>query len=46
MPDSKYFSLLQGLSEPKSYGYLVYMFQKIVGKNDFSGQFRRITVKE
>ena len=27
--------LLQGLSEPKFYGDLVYKFRKIIGKNDF-----------
>ena len=34
--------LLQGLSEPKFYGDLVYKFRKIIGKNDFSYHFKKI----
>ena len=33
--------LLQGLSEPKFYGELVYKFRKIIGKNDFSYHFKK-----
>ena len=36
--------LHQGLSEPEFYGYLVYKFKKIVGRADFSDQFRKIIV--
>ena len=36
--------LHQGLSEPKFYGDLVYKFKKIVGRADFSDQFRKIIV--
>ena len=36
----------QGLSEPEFYGDLVYKFkQKIVGRADFSDQFRKIIVR-
>ena len=35
----------QGLSEPEFYGDLVYKFKKIVGRADFSGQFRKIIVR-
>ena len=34
--------LLQGLSEPKFYGDLVYKFRKIVGKPEFSDHFSKI----
>ena len=33
--------LHQGLSEPEFYGDLVYKFKKIVGRVDFSDQFRK-----
>ena len=33
--------LHQGLSEPEFYGDLVYKFKKIVGRADFSDQFRK-----
>ena len=36
--------LLQGLSEPEFYGYLVYKFRKIIGKNDFPYHFKKIIV--
>ena len=36
--------LHQGLSEPEFYGDLVYKFKKIVGRVDFSDQFRKIIV--
>ena len=36
--------LLQGLSEPEFYGDLVYKFKRIVGRADFSDQFRKIIV--
>ena len=36
--------LYQGLSEPEFYGDLVYKFKKIVGRADFSDQFRKIIV--
>ena len=32
----------QGLSEPDSYGDLVYKLKKIVGSNNFSAQFIKI----
>ena len=32
----------QGISEPEFYGYLVYRFRKIVGKSNFSEQFRKL----
>ena len=35
--------LHQGLSEPEFYGDLVYKFKKIVGRADFSDQFRKIS---
>ena len=35
---------LQGHSEPEFYGDLVYNFRKIIGKNDFSYHFKKITV--
>ena len=37
--------LHQGLSEPEFYGDLVYKFKKIVGRVDFSNQFRKIIVR-
>ena len=37
--------LHQGLSEPEFYGDLVYKFKKIVGRSDFSDQFRKIIVR-
>ena len=37
--------LHQGLSEPEFYGDLVYKFKKIVGRVDFSDQFRKIVVR-
>ena len=37
--------LHQGLSEPEFYGGLVYKFKKIVGRADFSDQFRKIIVR-
>ena len=33
--------LHQGLSEPEFYGDLVYKFKKIMGRTDFSDQFRK-----
>ena len=35
---------LKGLSEFEFYGDLVYKFRKIVGRNDFSNQFRKIII--
>ena len=37
--------LHQGLSEPEFYGDVVYKFKKIVGRVDFSDQFRKIIVR-
>ena len=37
--------LHQGLSEPEFYGDLVYKFKIIVGRADFSDQFRKIIVR-
>ena len=34
--------LQQGISESEFYGYLVYKFRKIVGKSNFSEQFRKL----
>ena len=34
--------LQQGISEPEFYGDLVYRIRKIVGKSNFSGQFRKL----
>ena len=34
-----------GLSEPEFYGDLVYKFKKIVGRTDFSDQFRKIIIR-
>ena len=33
---------IQGISEPEFYGDLVYRFRKIVGKSNFSEQFRKL----
>ena len=37
--------LHQGLSEPEVYGDLVYTFKKIIGRTDFSDQFRKIIIR-
>ena len=37
--------LKQGLSLPEFYGGLVYKFKKIVGRNEFSDQFRKIIIR-
>ena len=37
--------LHQGLSEPDFYGDLVYKFKKIMGRTDFSDQFRKIIIR-
>ena len=37
--------LLEGLSEPKFDGELVYKFRKIIGKNDFPYHFKKIIVR-
>ena len=37
--------LKQGLSESEFYGDLVYKFRNIVGRNDFSDQFRKIIIR-
>ena len=37
--------LHQGLSEPEFYGDLVYRFKKIMGRTDFSDQFRKIIIR-
>ena len=37
--------LLEGLSEPEFYGDLVYKFRRIIGKNDFPYQFKKIIVR-
>ena len=37
--------LLQGLSEPKFYGDLVYKFRKIISKHDFPYHFKKIIVR-
>ena len=37
--------LPQGLSEPDCYGDLVYKFKKIMGRTDFSDQFRKIIIR-
>ena len=34
--------LLEGLSEPEFYGDFVYKFSKLIGRNNFSFQFRKI----
>ena len=33
--------LQQGITEPIFYGYLVYKFKRIVGKLNFSDQFKK-----
>ena len=35
----------QGLSEPEFYGNLVYKFKTIVGRADFSDQFRKMIAR-
>ena len=37
--------LHKGLSEPEFYGDLVYKFKKIMGRTDFSDQFRKIIIR-
>ncbi|MEW8547723.1 MAG: hypothetical protein AB2693_29800, partial [Candidatus Thiodiazotropha sp.] len=37
--------LQQGLSEPEFYCELVYKFNKIVGKSDFSDHFRKVVLR-
>ena len=37
--------LLQGVLEPGFYGDLVYIFRKIIGKNDFLYHFKKIIVR-
>ena len=37
--------LHQGLSEPEFYGGLVYKFKRIMGRIDFSDQFRKIIIR-
>ena len=37
--------LHQGLSEPEFYGDLVYKFKKIVGRANFSDQFKKMIVR-
>ena len=37
--------LLQSLSEPEFNGDLVYKFRKIIGKNDFPYNFKKIIVR-
>ena len=37
--------LYQGLSEPECYGDLVYIFKKIMGRTDFSDQFRKAIIR-
>ena len=37
--------LHQGLSEPEFYGDFIYKFKKIVGRADFSDQFKKIIVR-
>ena len=37
--------VLQSLSEPEFYGGLVYKVRKIIGKNDFSYHFKKISVR-
>ena len=34
--------LHEGLSEPEFYGDSVYKFKKLIGRNDFSFQFRKV----
>ena len=35
----------EGLSEPEFYGDLVYKFKTLIGRNDFSFQFRKIITR-
>ena len=37
--------LKQGLLEPEFYGDLMYKYKKIIGRNDFSDQFRNIIIR-
>ena len=37
--------LREGLSEPEFYGGLVYKFMKLIARNDFSFQFRKIITR-
>ena len=37
--------LREGLSEPEFYGDLVYKFKKLIGRNDFSFNFRKIMTR-
>ena len=37
--------LREGLSEPEFYGDLVYKFKELIGRNDFSFQFRKIITR-
>ena len=37
--------LREGLSETEFYGDLVYKFKKLIGRNDFSFQFRKIIIR-
>ena len=37
--------LSEGLSEPEFYGDLVYKFKKLIGRNDFSFEFRKIITR-
>ena len=37
--------LHQGLLEPEFYGDLVYQFKKIMGRADFSDQFRKLKIR-
>ena len=37
--------LREGLSEPELYGDLVYKFKKLIGRNEFSFQFRKIITR-
>ena len=37
--------LQQGVSEPTFYGDFVYKFKRIVGKPDFSDQFKKIVIR-
>ena len=37
--------LRDGLSEPEFYGDLIYKFKKLIGRNEFSFQFRKIKIR-
>ena len=37
--------LREGLSKPEFYGDLVYKFKKLIGRNNFSFQFRKIITR-